>query len=356
MIVEGLTVFFELALYIFLTYILLSMMLGIMHAPKLQSEFLENTEEASDGLFYYIIIPTLNEGRIIQHTLNRLLQNDFNGIVIVVDDASADDTVHRASSVADGDMRILIVRRQLPHAQIGKGDSLNQAMDWIRHDSRQHQRDLSKVVVGVLDADGGLSNNAFFALNHFFTDSGHDICQLRVKMDGPFTNSLQAAQDLEFFTVNNEAQNMRMHTHTVGLSGNGQFFRLLPVVRAIGWHPWGNALLDDYELTLRLMLHGITVHYIDSAYASQQALTSPYKLMRQRSRWVQGNLDCMRYFRPVIQNRHLSYTQKAGILFFLAQPWINLGADLSLFGLFGISLQHIVNIMLARPETILHPR
>ena len=61
-------------------------------------------------------------------------------------------------------------------------------------------------------------------------------------------------QDIEFFSINYMAQIMRMYTKTVGLSENGQFFRLKPTIDKISAHPWGNALLDDYELTIKMML------------------------------------------------------------------------------------------------------
>lgn len=109
-----------------------------------------------------------------------------------------------------------------------------------------------------------------------------------------FTNTLQASQDLEFFTVNNMSQNLRMHSRTVGLSGNGQFFRLKPVVAALICHPWGHALLDDYEMTVKLMMKGITIDYIGACWVYQQAVIHVRAFIKQRSRWVQGNLDILR--------------------------------------------------------------
>lgn len=98
------------------------------------------------------------------------------------------------------------------------------------------------------------------------------------------------------------------------------------------------------------MLHGIWVKYVDTAFVYQQALSSPYKLMRQRSRWVQGNLDCAKYFKRAIMNTKINGTQKIGILYFLVQPWLNVAADVSVFGLFLISVSKISTLLMDKPS------
>ncbi|MBO3092452.1 glycosyltransferase family 2 protein [Schleiferilactobacillus harbinensis] len=351
MIETGLSILFEIAMYIFLTYVFLSIFLRKAVAVKKDGGQIE-VNGADDPPFYYMIIPGMNEALVIQQTLAQMAQYHFQGKIVMIDDASADGTADLAEQTAAGDDRIVVIRRHLPRAHIGKGDSLNQVMDYVKHDCRRHGRNLKQVVIGVLDADGVLSTDAITQLNRFFQDPDQVICQLRVKMDSPFTSALQVSQDLEFFSVNNMSQNMRMRTHTVGLSGNGQFFRLLPVLKAVGWHPWGHALLDDYELTLKLMLHGIHVQYIDSAFVYQQALTSPYKLLRQRSRWVQGNLYCIKYFKAVMTSQQIDVIQKVGILYFLAQPWINVAADLSVFGLTIITGLRVSQLLVAHPSLL----
>jgi cellulose synthase/poly-beta-1,6-N-acetylglucosamine synthase-like glycosyltransferase len=348
------TISFEIAVYVFLVYIFLSVFLGLLFSfrKRQKSEKFEKVDMSR--LFYYIIIPAFDEELVIQETLRRLSMHPFNGKIVVMDDDSSDDTYTMSKNMIKEDNRIFVIKRSKPRAHIGKGDSLNQAMDYIQADCRLHSRNLSDVVIGVLDADGSVSKNAFNTLNAFFSNNNNVICQLRVKMQSPFKNSLQVAQDLEFFSVNNLSQKMRMYTNTVGLSGNGQFFRLKSIVSSIGWHPWGNALLDDYEMTLKLMLHNIVVRYIDTAYVYQQALTNPHKLMRQRSRWVQGNLDCLKYLRSVVKSARVKKTQKIGVLYFLIQPWLNLIADISVFYLFSISISRYVNVVLEDPSLLLN--
>ena len=55
-------------------------------------------------------------------------------------------------------------------------------------------------------------------------------------------------------------------------------------------------MLDDYELTIKLMLKELSIAYIDEAFMAQ-TLRDVKRFIRQRSRWVQGNLDCLAYLR-----------------------------------------------------------
>lgn len=221
---------FEVAMYVFLTYVFLSILLGRQVGKETRRDFEKDMGKADTGLFYYVLIPGLNESLVIENTLKNMIRHQFHGRIIMIDDFSDDGTADIAERTARLDDRILVLRRHPPRSHIGKGDSLDQAMDFVRSDCQVKHRDMNEVVIGVVDADGGLSETTFEQLNTFFSSPQNVVCQLRVKMDAPFENALQASQDLEFFTVNNMSQNMRMRTHTVGLSGNGQFFRLAPVM------------------------------------------------------------------------------------------------------------------------------
>ena len=313
-------------LTVFLFYFLATVIFRSFSYPLDKRYFAGNQKiKAVDPeLKYYIIIPCYNEGAIIVRTLKKVLQ--FERVeVVVVDDCSSDNSVEQIEQVRNPHLHLL--RRFEPNAHTGKGDVLNFGLDYIRANIKQENQNPDKTIIGVIDADAQLANNALDCLNNYFTDGG-TITQMRVKMYPHFKNILQIFQDVEFFSVNHMAQIMRMYTRTVGLSGNGQFFRLTPVMEKVGVHPWGQALLDDYELTIRLMAVGITVDYMTDTYVYQEALTSVKKFIRQRGRWAQGDLDCLRYLPQVIRSKEISKTQKLGIYYFLAQPWFSMMADL----------------------------
>lgn len=287
----------------------------------------EKVKQVDPELVYYIIIPCFNEGAIIRRTLKKVLAFDKVEAVIV-DDASSDDSVKQIKQIQNPHLHLL--RRHEPNAHTGKGDVLNFGLDYIREDIKKKGQNPDKTIIGVIDADAQLADNALECLDNYFSRPNTVITQMRVKMYPHFKNILQVFQDVEFFSVNHMAQIMRMYTHTVGLSGNGQFFRLTPVMEKVSTHPWGQALLDDYELTIRLMSEGITVDYMTDTYVYQEALTSVKKFIRQRSRWAQGDLDCLRYLPRIIKSKNIKPTQKLGIYYFLAQPWFSIIADLTI--------------------------
>ena len=310
---------YVLVVFTFLAYIFISFILSA--AWRQEPETLPATTLATRHQ-YLILVPCVDEAAVIGTTVRALLALDFVGQIVVIDDGSQDATADIVQAIQDPRVRCL--RRVAPNAQQGKGAALNFALDALRH---QPTTLGPETVIGVVDADGQLTPNTFARLDRHFSDPQTAAVQLRVKMYPRFKNGLQASQDLEFFTVNNRAQLARNYWHTVGLSGNGQFFRLDAIVAALGPHPWGNALLDDYELTIKLMLHGLHISYEEQAYVSQQAVSSLKKFVRQRSRWVQGNLDCQRYLPRVLRSTTLSWRQKVGVTYFLSQPYLNLVAD-----------------------------
>lgn len=340
------------ALFVFLFYSLISLLFRLISYPRDFHRFAGNQEpaEIDNELRYFVIVPCFNEGEVIQRTAINLLKfRQFE--VVVVDDASDDDSVERLKQIDHP--RLHIIRRYNPNSHTGKGDVLNFALDYICQLLVPQHFPFDKTIIGVIDADATLAANALNRLNAYFSSPDSNITQMRVKMYPRFKNNLQILQDIEFFSINHMAQIMRMYTKTVGLSGNGQFFRLKPILDEIGLHPWGNALLDDYELTIKLMLKRLHVDYMTDTYVYQEALTSPRRFIRQRSRWVQGDLNCLKYLPQIIKSKILSRTQKLGIYYFLVQPWLNFLADIAIIVLTVIAATHFSELYSKLPPLTL---
>lgn len=295
-----------------------------------------------DEFFYFILIPCLNEEKVIQNTLTNVLKLPGQKHIIVIDDDSIDDTLTKVHQVHGP---ISTVERKLPNARTGKGDSLNFAMPTIKTYIRQHNLDPNKCIVGVIDADGVLSNNSILKLNDAFNNEKTDAVQLRVKMKAPL-KVLQTFQDIEFFTINHLTQLFRANLNAVALCGNGQFFRYSSITKHLGDTPWGNALLEDYELTLQMELSGLHIDYIDDAYVDQEALRNVKKLVVQRARWSQGGFNCWKYLKQIIKSKKMTLIQKFDSYFFFFQPVLNLLADFSIIYL----TMHFILKHMSNPE------
>lgn len=91
------------------------------------------------------------------------------------------------------------------------------------------------------------------------------------------------------------------------VGGNGQFTRLtaLDRIAAAERRPWKqDALLEDYELGMQMRLAGYRVTHVPDAWVTQEALPRTRRFLTQRTRWAQGNIQCVRYAGRIIGSRH----------------------------------------------------
>lgn len=294
---------YKVIMFIFLTYLFTSLFLSFRTRKKTRREV-----EVAEEFFCYFLVPCVNEEKVIGETLKKLVALPIKKKIIAIDDGSTDQTKAMMDSIAGP---IQVLSRQFPNAQQGKGAALNHAFQIVLADAEKKDYSRNQILVGVVDADGFFSENIINELTAVFADTTVCAAQTRIKMKD-VTSFMFIAQDVEFFTINNFIQKARRATKTIGLGGNGQFFRLSMITEHLGYQPWGNALLDDYELTIKLMLKELSIAYIDEAFMAQEALRDVKRFIRQRSRWVQGNLDCLAYLPRVIKSKSLTLRQKCG--------------------------------------------
>ncbi|NAZ88752.1 glycosyltransferase [Kineococcus sp. T90] len=127
-----------------------------------------------------------------------------------------------------------------------------------------------------------------------------------------------------------------MRVGSVGLGGNGQFTRL-SALRDLGWAPWTPCLTEDLDLGLRLLVVGWENKYCHTTYVAQQAVVSPGRLLRQRARWFQGNLQCLQRV-PLLLRSSLGIRTTLDVLHHLLAPFAILLTSLLpvLLGLLGL--------------------
>lgn len=110
------------------------------------------------------------------------------------------------------------------------------------------------------------------------------------------------------------------------MGGNGQFTRLSALYQVSRHHgtPWHGALLEDLELGLHVLLTGGRTQYCHDTWVAQEGLPSVRRLVRQRTRWAQGSMQCARYLWPVLTSPRISAAGALEIAYFLIQPWLQL--------------------------------
>lgn len=255
----------------------------------------------ADDLQYVIVVPCMDEEIVIGNTLRSLCQLPPDRVrIIVVDDDSDDATAEIAKSFAP---RVELLQRRRPHARVGKGDSLNLAYQHVLATS-DHPAD--KTVIGVLDADGRLYPEVVDVLDRHFSEPDVGGLQLAVSINNRKDGLLLRMQDFEFMGFAPILLAAREHFGSVALGGNGQFARLSELMQ-LGPAPWNNCLTEDLDLGVRLALGGSRIRFTPEAQVHQQGLAELGKLLRQRTRWVQGHFECWslipQVYRSKIPNR-----------------------------------------------------
>jgi cellulose synthase/poly-beta-1,6-N-acetylglucosamine synthase-like glycosyltransferase len=289
-------------------------------------------ETGHEPRIFWIVVPCLNEERVVERTVRAALAlagpAGTRTRVLVVDDASDDGTPRVLAGISHPDL--VVLRRVLPDARRGKGEALNAAFRRIRGETLAAGQDPHLVVVGVIDGDGRGSVNMLTEVSRAMADPYVGAAQCRVRIHNR-NRLLAAVQDLEFACIANASQAMRNTLSTVGLGGNGQYARLSSLMM-LGDKPWSGCLVEDLELGLRLHLHGLTLRYLPRASVTQQGLVDLRRLLRQRTRWAQGNLQCVSYVPKLISSRKVSNHGVVDMVHYLLAPWFNAIGMLVLIG------------------------
>lgn len=296
----------------------------------------------AEAFAWHLFVPCRDEAAVIGGTLTYLRATFPKAEVWVIDDDSDDATASIARSFVDRDDAVHLVQRRRPEARTGKGDALNDAYRALRA-RLGGQADLSRVIVGVVDADGRPSANCLGACAgaRFFGDAKVGGVQVEVRImnrtdDRPlpgrgraanfFGRTLVRMQDVEFRTVIGAIQTSRRRTHTVGMGGNGQFTRLsaLAALDEGDGRAWRGSLLEDFELGLHLLLAGYDNAFSADAWVDQEGLPSFDRYLTQRTRWGQGVMQCGRYLPDAWNSPKLTTLGALEVSYYLLQPWLTL--------------------------------
>ncbi|WP_436501970.1 glycosyltransferase family 2 protein [Actinokineospora sp. HUAS TT18] len=312
----------------FITYVCLIVVPYLRYRPSPPGD--------PDAFDWHFLVPCRDEEAVIGDTIRYLRHHFPLAHVWVVDDDSDDDTVGVVTGLSDDNLHL--VRRFRPHARTGKGEALNSAYralkDWLG------ECDPSRVVVVVVDADGRPGPNclAVCAADHLFGDPHIGAVQVDVRMSnrgtsptgvGPVRRKVGAAmvrmQDLEFRAAIAAIQLSRGRTGTISMGGNGQFTRLSALDAIADTRgPWRGALLEDFELGVHLLTEGWKTGFTVDTHVDQEALYSLRRFLAQRTRWGQGTMQCVRYVRRIWDSKHLTTLGAAEMMYYLAQPWLQL--------------------------------
>lgn len=278
----------------------------------------EQNQALADEFTWVFLVPALNEEVTIADSVERLLAVKVRDKrIVAIDDGSEDRT---PEILADISHRALIpLRRNKPTAQTGKAAALNWAYRQLGDFLPDH--DPARVIVVIVDADGRLHPDAPSWIAGHFADEQVGGVQSQVRIYNR-RKLLAWFQDIEFGVYGALFQNGRNGWGTAGMGGNGQFNRLSAlndVADETG--PWRDKLTEDQDLGLRLLGAGWLGHQDLRATVDQQGLSKLRPLLRQRTRWSQGNLQSMSLIGTVLRSPHSVIARCETVLYILMPVW-----------------------------------
>ncbi len=310
-----------------------------------------------DEFDWHFFIPCLNEESVIKATVLKLRSDFPQSHVWIVDDASDDGSLPILARLARSDDFVHVIVRNKASARTGKGAALNVAYAALNQWISRRDVNRRKTIVCVMDADGELSQNALRIVSSgkVFGDPTVGAAQPvvwmrnraelepllgRSRVANAFSRWLLRMQDVEFRTIIAGMQSLRKVTKTVALGGNGQFTRLsaLDKIASEYGKPWHGSLLEDYELGVHVLLAGYRTVSVYDAYVAQEAIPEFGRFIRQRSRWSQGNIQCVRYIPRMFWSKNFSNAGFVESSYYLLLPFLQMAAMIFAVVMFAASV------------------
>jgi cellulose synthase/poly-beta-1,6-N-acetylglucosamine synthase-like glycosyltransferase len=245
-----------------------------------------------------VIVPAHNEARVIDKTINSLLQLTYPGAkIIVVDDGSTDNTYERIIELFGSNPKVRVYKK--PNE--GKGHALNFGI----------KRSRAEIILAI-DADTILDPDAAEKLVRHFSDPRVGAVAGNAKV-GNRINLLTKWQALEYVTSQNlDRRAFALSNCITVVPGAIGAWRRRLVLELGGFN--NDTLAEDAELTLRILRNGYKIDYEEDAIAHTEAPDTVGAFLNQRFRWMYGTLQA------AWKNRDMLLHPRYGALGMLAMP------------------------------------
>jgi cellulose synthase/poly-beta-1,6-N-acetylglucosamine synthase-like glycosyltransferase len=271
--------------------------------------------------FVSILIPARDEERVIGRLLQRMVDLTYSKNkleVIVVDDASTDDTEKVVRDFCSKYGFIKLVRRDRKVGGKGKSAAMNHGYQHAKGD-----------IILCFDADYYPQKDIVENLVREFIDPKVGAVQGRVVVLNEPENMvtrLIALERIGGYRVDQEARDILGLIPQFGGTVGG--FRRSVLDLLAGWDE--SVLAEDTDLTFRVYLAGYRVSYVVNAECYEEAVDNWRAYRKQRYRWALGHMDCFfRHSTKVLLSPNLKLKEKVDGLLLLGVYFMPLVALLA---------------------------
>ncbi|MDX1441581.1 MAG: glycosyltransferase [Nitrosopumilaceae archaeon] len=248
-----------------------------------------------------IIIPAYNEEKVIQKTLESMIETQYpRKEIIFVDDGSTDKTLEIAKNYKDS---IIVLHKE----NGGKASALNYGMVYAKGE-----------IIVVVDADTIIGRNSIKEIVKGFEVDKHVAAvagNIKVRNRVNWITKCQALEYLLGIQVVRRAFD-RFGSITVVPGALGAFKKSA----VSGTGAYGKeTIVEDFDQTIKLLKAGLITQGSIKAVAYTEAPTTVLDFAKQRKRWYRGNIQVLSRHSDALTNPRFGYLQK------LALPYLFLG-------------------------------
>lgn len=249
-----------------------------------------------------VVIAAYNEEKVIERTVQSVLENGYPDLeVVVVDDGSRDGTLAVLEKAFGANPQVRIFTQP----NCGKAAALNHAI-----------RESKNNILVALDADTIFRKGTIGLLVRHFADRnvGAVSGNARVGNRGKLITRFQSLEYICGFNLDRRALDF-LNAITVVPGAAGAWRKDL-ILRVGGFGD--DTLAEDTDLTLAIRRLGYTIRYEENAIAYTEAPENTKDLAKQRFRWAFGTLQA------AWKHRDATFNPNYGFLGWVALPsiWI----------------------------------
>ncbi|MDI6846566.1 MAG: glycosyltransferase family 2 protein [Candidatus Bathyarchaeia archaeon] len=248
------------------------------------------------------LIPARNEEQVIGRILQRMTELTYpkdKMQIIVIDDASTDDTGKIVEEYAKNYSYIKVIHRTSKEWGKVKASALNAGLKYAKNE-----------IVLCFDADYYSQADIIEKLVAEFVDSKVGAVQGRVTVLNEPQNIVTRLVALERVGGYRIDQQARDSLGLIPQLGGTAFAIRRKLLESLGG--WDESILaEDTDLTFRVYLAGYKVRYVNDAECYEEAVENRRAYWKQRCRWAKGHIQCaFKHSLKVLKSNNLLLKEK----------------------------------------------